>query len=423
MNFRRKHLVKTSAYIVLMAVLCVELLPSIGLNQIEYSRCARLSLGGKGWLNIALAMHSYSDNGTISHRKCLVSYDFNKKDPKLYISFPDASEFYLVSTDCVCMINNENREFSRFHRGASLKQTYSVMKNHVLQKIRYMPYYSLAMPNSMQAQSQFLYIKQTFDLADEQKSKKCFIGRTKKMYMKNERTRLFTEPLQYECKTWINHQTFHIDSVIAYNVSRNSFHDTIKYLVTGLDNMDKSNYYDSLFDAANDEYRSYSFHDEKHLPYSMANSYNKEIDDEVTDYRLLCLDGDSLSLSSIPTWILLDLWQLGCQPCYQAFEKFRQERDSLGHMVLDGEDIRIIAANAKSDNMELIGKVAEKYEAYDLLYAGKGLTSVLSLVNHGFPSYYLISPGKEIVWRSNSLGDYSELLEAKENYEKQHKKM
>lgn len=120
-------------------------------------------------------------------------------------------------------------------------------------------------------------------------------------------------------------------------------------------------------------------------------------------------------------WVFLDLWQFGCQPCYHCFERMKHEKDSLGYRILENEGIRIIAANAKSDNFELINAIATKFEGEDILYAGKGTMSMLALVNHAFPSYYLISPEKEIIWRSNYLGDYSELLKAKANYEKQHK--
>ena len=94
-------------------------------------------------------------------------------------------------------------------------------------------------------------------------------------------------------------------------------------------------------------------------------------------------------------------------------------RDQGVTSLLEQEGITIIAANAKSDNLDLIKEVSEKCGCPDILFAGKGIMSRLALVDHAFPSYYLISPEKKIVWRSNFLGDYSELLEAKANHEKQ----
>ena len=54
------------------------------------------------------------------------------------------------------------------------------------------------------------------------------------------------------------------------------------------------------------------------------------------------------------------------------------------------------------------------------MYSGKGLSGVIELRYFGY--YYLISPDKQIVFETYHLGDYSELLEAKANYEKQNGK-
>ena len=43
---------------------------------------------------------------------------------------------------------------------------------------------------------------------------------------------------------------------------------------------------------------------------------------------------------------------------------------------------------------------------------------VISIPSLGY--YYLISPDRQIVYETSDLGDYSELLEAKANYEMQH---
>ena len=52
------------------------------------------------------------------------------------------------------------------------------------------------------------------------------------------------------------------------------------------------------------------------------------------------------------------------------------------------------------------------------MYSGKGIGGVIELPYLGY--FYLISPDKEVVYDSSNLGDYSELLKAKSDYEKQH---
>ena len=63
--------------------------------------------------------------------------------------------------------------------------------------------------------------------------------------------------------------------------------------------------------------------------------------------------------------------------------------------------------------------MGEKTNTSDIMYSAKYINGVISIPYLGY--YYLVSPEKTIVWHSDSLGDYSELLKAKANYEKQHK--
>ena len=78
-----------------------------------------------------------------------------------------------------------------------------------------------------------------------------------------------------------------------------------------------------------------------------------------------------------------------------------------------------MAINHRSDNVELIRSIAEKTNTGDIIYYAKGMGGVINIPALGY--YYLISPDKQIVYETSDLGDYSELLEAKANYEKQHK--
>ena len=117
------------------------------------------------------------------------------------------------------------------------------MKNQVLGEIQYLPYYLGAMPKSLQSNSRFLQIKRSIDSIVNGNATKCFIGYTPKVFMKSKKTNFYTEPLQYRCITWINTSTFHVDSVIAYNITGNRFHDTTKYYITEWNFIDKSDYY------------------------------------------------------------------------------------------------------------------------------------------------------------------------------------
>lgn len=66
-----------------------------------------------------------------------------------------------------------------------------------------------------------------------------------------------------------------------------------------------------------------------------------------------------------------------------------------------------------SDNMELIAKVAEKYNVHNLLYAGKGLTALIAIPS--YPTYYLLSPQNEVVKKGTHFTD-DEILDAIKQY-------
>lgn len=92
--------------------------------------------------------------------------------------------------------------------------------------------------------------------------------------------------------------------------------------------------------------------------------------------------------------------------------------DSLGYRIIEKHDISILSVNYVSGNTTLIGDMASKTNTTDITYCAQGLRRVLTIPYLGY--YYLISPDKQIVYETNNLGDYSELLEAKAKYDKQH---
>lgn len=93
------------------------------------------------------------------------------------------------------------------------------------------------------------------------------------------------------------------------------------------------------------------------------------------------------------------------------------EKESTGNYFLESKGVKILAINHKSDNVELIRSIAEKTNTSPIVYYAKGMGGVINIPALGY--YYPISPDKEIVYETSVLGDYSELLKAKADYEKQ----
>ena len=92
-----------------------------------------------------------------------------------------------------------------------------------------------------------------------------------------------------------------------------------------------------------------------------------------------------------------------------------QQIDSIGQTTLENNSVKVICVNPMSDNMELIAKVAEKYNVHNQLYAAKGLKALIAIPS--YPTYYLISPKKEVVKKGTNFND-EEILEAIKQYNK-----
>ncbi|MDO4803118.1 MAG: hypothetical protein Q4A15_13205, partial [Prevotellaceae bacterium] len=229
-------------------------------------------------------------------------------------------------------------------------------------------------------------------------------------------------PLQYESVVWIDMTTKQIDSVVYYNITKNAWNSFYHYIIKGYNNINMQPMVDSVFNFENPDYSEYSRHTEFFPPYSKMLTDNEIINDSILSFSFISLHGDSVKLNQVNDWILLDYWRFGCSACFHEFEKYNKVDDSSGRCLLDKESIRMVAANIYSDNLELIGEMASKYNYEDIFYGAKGIALLLKPFNKVTPSYFLISPDKQIVWRSNDLGDYSELLKAKADYEKQHQK-
>ncbi len=94
------------------------------------------------------------------------------------------------------------------------------------------------------------------------------------------------------------------------------------------------------------------------------------------------------------------------------------EKDSLPARILEKEGIRILAIEHRSDNLEIIGKVADKTGSGDIIYSAKGIGTAISIPYLGY--YYLLSPSKEIVLETGDC-DYDKILKAKREYERNNK--
>lgn len=391
-------------------------------REMQYVKDAKAAVGDAEWLNFDVA-NNWDTIGGVSTPYCFsVLSHLDDKDPYYVVAEIEIMRYTMIKGNEALVVDGMNRELCRFVGGKDDETGwFEQISYEKAAQLEYLSFYTILFPKKVRNLNVLPLIERIVDTTLSGIAYRKYEAKHSPKRLWNDDTNEFDIPLQYASQIWLNLATNQLDSVSVRCVSDFRFGKKEYYRVSGVNHENKSSFVNSLFNFDNPIYAEYTRHTESFPPFSRIGSPNESMDEAVLLFPFVGLRQDTVSLGQAEGWLLLDVWQFGCLPCYQSFERLQCERDSLGHGVLEGEGIRIIAANAKSDNMELIANVAEKYNSLDLLYAGKGLTGVLSLVNHAFPSYYLISPEKEIVWRSNFLGDYSELLQAKANYEKQRK--
>lgn len=167
----------------------------------------------------------------------------------------------------------------------------------------------------------------------------------------------------------------------------------------------RQNYIDSIFNYNNKEYEKYS-------RYNVANpepyhSFDTIVTDKLLDFPIVDLKNDTTTLREQNSWVLLYFWRYEDSHIEQL-EKYVQEKDSLGYRIPENEDVRIMAIEPSSNNMEYIQRVADKYDCEDIIYSAKEIYNAIDVLYY---KYYLISPDKKVVYKSSTLGDYGEAVE------------
>lgn len=147
---------------------------------------------------------------------------------------------------------------------------------------------------------------------------------------------------------------------------------------------------------------------------------NTVLNDETATFPIIGINQDTITISQTEGWILLNFWDFHCAPCIENLNRYGIEEKEAGKRLSENEGITIYAFNHRSDNFEKIKAIGEKTNTLDIMYSAKNMDTVISIPYLGY--YYLIAPDKYIVWHSEFVGDYSELLKAKAEYEKQHYK-
>lgn len=239
-----------------------------------------------------------------------------------------------------------------------------------------------------------------------------YSGKSQNYYYKNSILEKPEGTLTIDYTYYLNKNGYQLDSVTVMETRSDGKWSLMMECLCDIPDFDYKKF-EAMLDFDNDAYSLFSRHDNQSLPYSMTGTKNEEISQEILRFPLKNLKGEQTTLDEENGWLLVDLWQFGCEPCYEKFKKFGKEKASEGQTTLEKAGVKLLCINPLSDNMEQIKKVADKYNVNDLLYAGKGLNTLIKA--QYYPTFYLISPKKEVVLKGNSIND-DEIMETIEKY-------
>lgn len=325
-------------------------------------------------------------------------YDFSTKSPYYCVLDTSLLDFCKIDKRNLYEVNVGTRELTHY-KSSDLKY-YGSMKGTLEAQHKIIEYYIYGNDNIKPEVNYALY-KKTDTIV---RTKPCLV-----FYASN-----FNKKYRKDAIYYIDKSNYELDSVIWVSTRKDGErYIAKKEIVTSVENFNMNEIRD-LFNFDNPQYSEFSRHDGKNEPYSFAYSDNENLSTpKVANFELQDLKNRKTSIQNEKGWVLLDIWEFGCKGCYAGFKRMGQQIDSIGQTVLEKNGVKVICVNPLSDNMELIAKVAEKYNVHNLLYAGKGLTALISIPS--YPTYYLLSPENKVVKKGTQFSD-EEILNAIREY-------
>lgn len=371
------------------------------------------------WLSFDAHWETYADSVFSWERDIKVILHYNRKNPIIFVN--ETTEygdiFFKMTKDNIEIIDESNNNiivYKNFHIFTDLYHCFGIQQE-LYSYFNYIGYYIMPMQNKLRTE---MYVP-TKPRGQYDKERITIEGRSFTNYKSSHES---LDILNYGVwneneYSFVDDNTGLLDSVYHTSVySKNPIFYERFYKMDNFDFSDRQNLIDSIFNLDNQRYKHFNYHYNSNPDYY---SKNKKINTEILNYPLVDINCDTTTIKEYDNWILLNFWRFSCGPCLKNMKNYKHEKDSLGYRVLENNDIRIYAINYESNNMEQLSKLAEKDDSKDIMYSAKGIKQHINLPFQGY--YYLISPKKEIVYETSHLGDYSELLKAKAEYEKMQK--
>ena len=383
-----------------------------------YQSQSNALLSNSEWLSFDMQWEQYSQGDSLWSMTHHVIIHYGHNQDMVFVDDPTHYTYFRITNSSADVIDCGENKITTYKRKFGGQYIGSGIEQHLFNYNEYLWYYMMPLCNRFIWTSVFV-LEDYKDFYNGCDSLREYIGHgAATRYSENDSTGKWDVPNTETVSSYVNNKTNVLDSIkIDHYVNGEKSSQRI-IRINNLRYDNRQRYIDSIFNFDNPRYAKFSHHDEKNPKNPWTD--NREINDEVLRFPLVRLNGDTTTLAENKGWVLLNVWSFNCAPCLENLQNYGHEKDSLGYRILEQEDIKIMAVNQSSDNLELIRQIGEKAGTTDIMYSGKGLSGVIELRYFGY--YYLISPDRQIAYESSHLGDYSKLLKAKSDYEKQHQK-
>lgn len=332
-------------------------------------------------------IHYYDDKISWEDEfEVIIKYD--GKNSLVFYNINDIEWIYLLDGDCYQKIEKPEGSLIRYEN-----TIFDRSKHYeALGKYGFIPRYFIHIP----------YYLYPIDFAHSISIMRLFSD-VEEMEIKGELYNVYKFDDQEESlRLYVNAATNVMDS--AYQEERNSLSKDY-YTFYDFSYENRQNYIDSVFNYDNKEYEKYSRYDVANPePYY---SLDTIVTDKLLDFPIVDLKNDTTTLREQNSWVLLYFWRYEDSHIEQL-EKYVQEKDSLGYRILENKDVRIMAIEPSSNNMEYIERIADKYDCEDIIYSAKEIYNAIDVLYH---KYYLISPDKKIVYKNWNIEDYEEIID------------
>ena len=135
---------------------------------------------------------------------------------------------------------------------------------------------------------------------------------------------------------------------------------------------------------------------------------------KLLDCEIINFENNAVKLNDINGWILLDIWSKGCIPCFDMMKEV-----ALHQQEFEKRGITIVSLNSYEHPSDYLKTYCEKM-TIDIsnLYFFKNPDDITIFRKQLkiFPSIFLISPNKKVVWQTAGKKSVTELLHEIDNF-------